>query len=388
MAIDAAFSGDLEFLSLGEVIQIIGNNGGTGVLRIKSKYADGMGVAYFDKGDPIDASSGDLTGTEALYSLFGWTEGEFSFRKESVNRKNIINKNRMEIILDGCRLVDDGKIAKLGPVTYKKGGPDDNGEKTLPLIRGPFVDYMYVVDEEEFNEGDDIVIEGNYGNWLWVILEGIVEISKDTTKGPFELLRLSDGAYVGSITSVLSEGCVRKATAKAKGRVQLGMLDSQRLANEFAGMSPEFMGVVKSMDNRLKKVTDTIVQIRDENIDIDAFVKNKKPVIEQGKNESRIFSITNGNAAIVRKTDRGYIPLALLEKGDFFGDLPFLKMGHEPHAASVYASKDMKITALDVAALQKEHEKLSSSFRNIIENLTTSITVTTMIACDQYPKSG
>ena len=386
MVKDASFSGDLEFLSLGEVIQIIGNNGGTGVLRIKSKYADGMGVAYFEKGDPVDASSGDLTGTQALYSLFGWTEGEFSFRKESVNRKNIINKNRMEIILDGCRLVDDGKIAKLGPVSYKKAGPNADGEKTLPLIRGPFVDYMYVVDEEEFNEDDDIVIEGNYGNWMWVILEGVVEILKDTSQGPFELLRLSDGAYVGSITSVLADGCVRKATAKAKGRVQLGMLDSQRLANEFASMSPEFIGVVKSVDNRLKKVTDTIAQIRDKNINIDTFLKDKKPVIEQGKNEARIFSITNGSAAIVRKTDKGYVPLAQLEKGDFFGDVPFLKMGHEPHAASVFASKDMKIAPLDAAALQDEHEKLSSSFRNIIENLTTSITVTTMIACDQYAK--
>ena len=388
MGKDAAFSGDLNFLSLGEVIQIIGNNGATGELRLMSKYAEGTGIVYFDKGDPVDASGGDKIGVDALYALFGWTEGDFSFREEAVTRKNVINKNRMEIILDGCRLVDDGKISKLGPVTYKKVAPDAVGVKnTVPVIKGPFVDYMYVVDEEEFNEGDDIVIEGNYGNWMWVILEGVVEISKKTAKGPLELLRLSDGAHLGSIASVLSEGCVRKATARALGRVQLGMLDSQRLGTEFNGMSPELRGVVKSLDNRLKQITDTVVQISDKSVQIDAFLKNKKPIIEQGKSEARIFTITRGNASIVRKTDTGYIPLIQLEKGDFFGNVPFLKMGHEPHAASVFASKDLKITPLDAASMQKEHQKLSSSFRNIIENLATSITVTTMIACDYYAKT-
>ena len=62
-----AFSGSLGFLSLGEIVQIIGNNGGTGVLRIMSKYAPSPGMIYMAKGDPVDAVNGDLTGLEALF---------------------------------------------------------------------------------------------------------------------------------------------------------------------------------------------------------------------------------------------------------------------------------------------------------------------------------
>lgn len=382
-----AFSGNLEFLSLGELLQIIGNNGGTGVLRIMSKYAQDPGLIYLDSGDPVDASSGEQTGLDALYSLFGWIEGEFFFNLETVNKKNVINKNRMEIILDGSRMVDDGKTEKLGPVSFKKDSKGVSGkDRSLPLIKGPFIDYMYVVDEEEFYEGDEIVIEGNYGNWIWVILEGVVEVSRETPKGPLKLLRLSDGSYIGSIASFLAEGSVRSATAIALERVQLGMLDSQRLSNEYTALSPELRVIIKSMDNRLKKVTDSVTHIYSDNSKIDEFMKDKKAIIEQGKKEERIFTITKGTASIVRKTESGHVPLLQLGKGDFFGHLPFLKMGHEPHAASVFASNDFKVAPLDADSLQKEHASLSSSFRNIMENVVTCISVSTMLACEYHKK--
>jgi CRP-like cAMP-binding protein len=383
-----AFAGNIAFLNLGELIQIVGNNASTGVLRIMSKYAQEPGLIYIDNGDPVDASNGSLKGLEALFSLFGWTEGEFLFTEGPVNKKNVVNKNRMEIILDGLRLVDDGKIKKLGPVTYQKDKKDATPtEKAIPIIKGPFVDYMYVVDEEEYFDGDEIVIEGNYGNWMWVILEGVVEVSKETPQRPLSLLRLSDGAYVGSVASFLTENSVRNTTVKAVGRVQLGMLDSQRLSSEFAAASAELRGVVISLDNRLAQITDSVLDIYLKKNKIEEFIKGKKPVIEQGGNEERLFSITHGHAYIVRKTEDGYVPLLDLNPGDFFGQIPFLKMGHEPHSASVFASKDLKIAALNVKNIHKDYEGLSSAFKNIIEHQATSISVITMIACEYQKKA-
>ena len=353
-----------------------------------SKYAQEPGLIYIDNGDPVDASNGSLKGLEALFSLFGWTEGEFLFTEGQVNKKNVVNKNRMEIILDGLRLVDDGKIKKLGPVSYQK---DQKGatttEKAIPIIKGPFVDYMYVVDEEEYFDGDEIVIEGNYGNWMWVILEGVVEVSKETSQGPLNLLRLSDGAYVGNVASFLTENSVRNATVKAVGRVQLGMLDSQRLSSEFAATSAELRGVVISLDNRLAQITDSVLDIYLKKNKIEEFIKGKKPVIEQGRSEARLFSITHGHAYIVRKTEKGHVPLLNLNPGDFFGHIPFLKMGHEPHSASVFASKDLKIAALNAKTIHKDYEGLSSAFKNIIEHQATSISVITMIACEYQKKA-
>ena len=294
----------------------------------------------------------------------------------------------MEIILDGLRLLDDGKIKKLGPVSYQKDNKNGSTtEKAIPVIKGPFVDYMYVVDEEEYFDGDEIVIEGKYGNWMWVILEGVVEVLKETPQGPLSILRFSDGAYVGGLAAVLTENSVRNATIKAVGRVQLGMLDSQRLASEYAAMSAELRGVVISLDNRMMQITDSVLDMYLKNNKLQEFIKGKKPVIEQGRNEDRLFSITHGQAYIVRKTDNNNIPLLCLNPGDFFGHIPFLKMGHEPHSASVFASKDLKIAALNAQNIHKGYDGLSSAFKNIIEHQATSISVITMIACDYQKKT-
>ena len=384
-----ALNGRLSFLSLGELLQLIGNNGGSGVLQIISKYAPQPGQIYIANGDPVDAVNGERSGTDALFSLFGWTDGEFTFNEEKVDKKNVINKNRMEIILDGSRMVDDGKIEKLGPVSFKKVDKAGAGkEKTLPVIKGPFVDYMYVVDEEEFFEGTEIISEGSYGNWIYVILEGQVEISKETDSGPVKILRLSDGAYVGNIAAFLTEDTKRNTTVTAVGRVQLGMLDSQRLVNEYAGMSAEMRAVVTSLDNRLKKITDSVALIQSGNDGVGKILKGKKAIIEQGKNEERVFTITGGSATIARKTEAGNVPLVELASGDFFGHLPFVKMGHEPHSASVFASKDLKIAPLNADKLVKEHEGISASFRNITEHLAICISVTTMIACEAFRKAS
>ena len=362
-------------------MQILGTNNSSGILRITSKYAESPGLIYVNKGNPVDASNSSLSGMDAIYSLFGWINGEFEFCMEDVDKKNVINKNRMEIILDGTRMVDDGKIEKLGPVSFKEKSETDKGKKALlPLVKGPIVDYMYVIDEEEFSDGDEIVFEGNYGNWMWVVLEGIVDISRETTKGPLNLISISNGSFVGSVASFLSEGNVRSATVVARGRVQLGMLDSQRLSGEFAKMSSELRRVVKSLDKRLKQVSNNAIDLYMKKNYFDKYIENKKVLIEQGESEDRAFAISSGNVVIARKSDTGFIPLSNIGKGDYFGNIPFINLGHEPHNAFVFASKDLKLNPIDLKKLQQEHDSLSSTFKNIIENIATCISVTTSLA--------
>jgi CRP-like cAMP-binding protein len=378
---NVVFSGKLDFLNLGELLQILGTNNSSGILRITSKYAESPGLIYVNNGNTVDASNGSLSSVDALYSLFGWIDGEFEFCMEDVDKKNVINKNRMEIILDGTRMVDDGKIEKLGPVSFKEKPETDQEKKALlPLVKGPIVDYMYVIDEEEFFEGDEIVFEGNYGNWMWVILDGIVDITKETPKGTLNLISISNGSFVGSIASFLSEGNVRSATVVARGHVQLGMLDSQRLSGEFAKMSSELRSVVKSLDKRLKQVSNNAIDLYMNKNYFDKFIKNKKVVIKQGKSEDRAFTIAKGDVLIARKTDKGFVPLSNIGKGDYFGNIPFINMGHEPHNAFVFSSKDLKLNPIDLKKLQQEHDSLSSTFKNIIENIATCISVTTLLA--------
>ena len=381
---NVVLAGSLDFLNLGEVLQLLGSNGSTGILRITSKYARSHGLIYLLNGNPVNASADSLSGLEAVYSLFGWTEGDFEFTRDQVKTEKVIKKSRMEIILDSLSMLDDGVIKKLGPVTFEKISDVPGKTATLPIIKGPLVDYAYVVDEEEFTDGQEIVREGKHGNWIWVILEGIVEIIKETAHGPVAILRIGEGAFIGfigSIGSFLMGGGVRSAMAVANGNVQLGVLDSQRLSIDFSCLSHEFRGLVLTLDKRLKQVTERAVGINIDRDRIDELIKDNKPIIKQGEAEDKIYIISEGEAWVIRYTDNNHVILANLCKGDVFGYVPFFDTGHEPFSASVYGSKDLKVRTVNPEDLQNEYNHLSSTFKNIVENVATCISVTTMLAC-------
>lgn len=382
-------SGSLSFLNLGELLNLLGTNGSSGVLRISSSHTSEPGLVYLDKGNPINAANGSQSGLDAVFALFGWTQGDFEFSEEDVTVEKTITKSRMEIILDGLRLLDEGKIEKIGKASVvKKQAEASVVSGKLPLIKGPLVDYSYIVDEEGFYDGDEIVQEGNHGDWIWVILEGTAEIFKQAANGPLKLLRIADGAFLGSVGTLLAGGKVRSATVKAVGNVQLGMLDSQLLANEVANVSADFKNMIISIDYRLRQIIDMAVKVNEQDPELKDFIQDKKQLIKQGQDEERLFKIKEGEAFIARHTDNGYVPLAHLKKGDFFGRIPFIDMGHEPYSAAVFSSVDLKLAAVDADKLQFEHDGLSSTLKNIIEHLATSISVTTLVTCEYQKKNS
>ena len=382
-------AGNMDFLSLGDILQLLGSNSSTGILRIRSKYAQEPGLIYFVNGNPVNASAGPLTGLDAVNALFGWVDGEFEFTEEDIRRKNVIKKSRMQIILDCLSLLDDGQIEQLGPVSFpKKTKSTSRKESTLPVIKGPLIDYSYVVDEEEARAGNKIVAQGKHGGWLWVILEGVAEIIRETPQGPLKILRIGEGAFIGSIASfLLLEGTVRSAAIRAVENMQLGVLDSRRLSIDFLRMSDPFRSLAISLDRRLKQVTDMAVNIHLKKNRIEDYINGKIQRIVQGDSESDLFQITEGDAHIVRHTENGYVPLANLHSGDFFGNVPFLDLGQEPYQASVFVSEDLEVTKMDPDILQKEYNRLSPTFKNFIEHLATCVSVTTRVACEFHKKN-
>lgn len=394
---DADFSGKLRFLNLGEVLQLLGGSGASGTLKIYSEFAPLPGVIHVDNGNPVNASNGSLSGLEALFSLFGWTEGHFEFNCGEISCERAIKKGRMEIILDGLRLLDEGRIEKLGgPATLPDtltAAPAPAAEPVKrvdqpPTIKGPLVDYACIVDEETFYDGDEIVREGAHGNWIWVVLEGAAEIIKTTSAGSFRLLRIGDGAFLGSVASLLVGDNVRNTTVVASGNVQLGMVDSQQLSAEIAALSGDYKSLIKSLDNRLRSVTDIAADIHAREGNFMAAIKDKRIAVREGQSEERLFRIREGEVVVARGIERGYLPLAVLKKGDVFGHIPFLTLGHEPHAAAVFSSADLKLITVDTRNIESEHRQLSSTLRHIIEHLAACISATTLVTMNLYNRSG
>jgi len=388
-------SGTLNFLGLGELLQLIGSNGGSGILRIISEHASEPGLIYFSDGRIINGSSPSATGLDAVYALFGWLDGDFEFVQEDVRIEKVINKNRMEIILDGLRMLDDGQIPKLGPPSFDKQMAEASDKSTsfgkefsYPVIKGPLVDYMYVVGEDEFHDGQKIIQEEKFGTWNWTILEGVVDIVKETRGGPLKILRIGDGTFIGSIDSLAYQSSVRTSTAVASGNVQLGVLDTQRLTSEYTGFSTGFKTLVRSLEKRLREVTEKAVAVYSQKMNIKKLIKGKKLVIRQSSSELRhFFTIEQGEAIVVQHTDIGYLPLAHLTKGDFIGKIPFLDIGHEPIDASVFATQTFKVSRPDTNHLRDEFNQVSLTMKNMIENIATYILVTTRVAYDFQKRS-
>lgn len=377
-------SGSLGFLSLGDIIQLLGSSGSTGVLRLISRYTPEPAFVYFIDGNPVNAQNEDVDGLDALYSLFGWVSGSFEFTREAVYTDKQISKSRMGIVLEGMRLVDDGQTKKIGPSSASDTiSKIQEGLSKNPIVKGPLVDYMYVVDEEDFFDGEYIVEEGKHGSWIWVILEGVVDIVKETDAGPIPIIRIGDGAFVGSMSSYLMQGHIRTATAIAVGNVQLGVLDSQRLAQEYAALSMEFRSLLNSLDKRQKQLTERIVEYHESKVRPENVLKDKKVLIPQGKmKEDQLYIIKQGRASIVRQTKQGKVLLCHLYKGDYFGKIPFLHLNQEPEGATVYGSENIQIAKVQSVSFQKEYTRLSTTFKNIVDNLATSISITSENACN------
>jgi CRP-like cAMP-binding protein len=372
----AELAGDLRFVGLPDLFQVLGGNNNTGILHITSQYAPIPGLIYFINGNPVNATFGSLHGLDAIYALFGWTEGKFEFHQQAVQVQRVVNNSRMEIILDALRMLDDGIIKKVGPPSLGEVFPVQSSREkdTLPVIKGPLVNYMYILDEEEFSDGERIVVEGAHGNWIWVILEGEVKITKRTSNGPMTIARLGEGSTIGTIKCLAWREHVRSATATAVGNVQLGVLDSEHLAEEYTRLTSQFRELLLSLDARLGKITDTAVELFMQKDKAHGLIGDKKVVINEG-----LFTITEGEAYVVRRTPQGYLSLLTLKKDDVFGYAQFMDIGHELRCASVTASKDLRINRLDTDSLRKEYARLSPVLKGLIENVATCVSLTTRL---------
>lgn len=374
------FEGDLSFLNLGDLLQLLSTDSRTGILTLYNSNFNEPGIIYIKNGNPYDASSQNLKGISALYSLFGWISGRFEFIQEDFNRIDCIKKRMMAIVLDALRVLDEGDIKK-----YNDNDSEKENNKVIKSlvssIKGPFIEYSSVVDEDEYPDGANIVTQGRHGNWLWVILDGYVDIYKQSENGKTLVLTSGPGAFIGSLSTIIQPDNTRSASAIAHGQVQLGVIDTQKIYNELSYIDDEFKKVIISFDNRLKKVTKRFADIKSGIEKNEGLPKNSKILINQGDNVQKVFKIIQGDAYIVKKTDSNLTYIMSLGKDDFIGNIPFLSLDYEPFSMSVYATDNLKLDIIDLDKLNSEYEKLSSTVKNIIEYTSMCISVTTNNAC-------
>ncbi len=374
-----ALSGDLQFISLADIFQILGGNNSTGTLRLTGPNERPAGIIYFVNGNPVNAMNGSLYGIEAINTMFGWMEGSFEFSEERAQVEHIINLGSMRIVLDALRMLDEGAIDKLGTESGPSDIPPDRFLISKnSVIKGPPIDYAYFLDEERFSDGAKIVSEGDEGNWIWVILKGTVRVTKETPTGPITLGLLGEGSFIGTFTSFEYWKNARFATVTAVGDVRLCALDSAPLYARFCTLSPEFQKLLLSLTVRMKKVNDRIVTPSIQHQPANVLPDRTGSMFEEECLCREVLSITKGEAYLYGKEAKSDQLLFMLEKGDVLGNLPFSDIGQEPHRANVIASNDFEAQRIDTDNIMKEYARLPRVLQNMINNVSACVAKSTL----------
>ncbi|MEI7637062.1 MAG: cyclic nucleotide-binding domain-containing protein [Syntrophus sp. (in: bacteria)] len=113
-----------------------------------------------------------------------------------------------------------------------------------------------VASYETYADGQVIFEEGTYGDWIYVIDDGAVEIFK-TVEGQKVIVGvLKEGEILGELAYIAK--IPRTASAMAVGRTVIGIIDRNFFDHEFNKLSADFQKMIKMVAIRLKIATETI----------------------------------------------------------------------------------------------------------------------------------
>jgi CRP/FNR family cyclic AMP-dependent transcriptional regulator len=119
-----------------------------------------------------------------------------------------------------------------------------------------------IASYETFQDGQVIFEEGSNGDWIYVVDEGEVEISKKVGGQRIVVETLDEGDVFGEMAYIDKEP--RSATATAKGTAVVGIIDRDFFDSEFNKISADFQKILKTVAFRLRKVTQKSVEPQDE----------------------------------------------------------------------------------------------------------------------------
>ena len=106
-----SFSGQLNDLSLGELIEFFCNQRKTG--RLKVEYALAPGVFFICRGELVDAKVGALNGTDAVYFALTLPSASFDFNAGMTSTRHTINDPWARVVLEGLRRLDEGILPNM-----------------------------------------------------------------------------------------------------------------------------------------------------------------------------------------------------------------------------------------------------------------------------------
>jgi CRP-like cAMP-binding protein len=110
-----------------------------------------------------------------------------------------------------------------------------------------------IAEFETFQDGQVIFEEGSHSDWIYVVIEGTVEITKCVDGQKYVIETLKEGDIFGEIAYITK--IPRTASAIARGNTLVGVIDRNVFDYEFNKLSAYFQQMIKMVAFRLRKTT-------------------------------------------------------------------------------------------------------------------------------------
>jgi len=120
----------------------------------------------------------------------------------------------------------------------------------------------YISEVKKSAGGDVIIEEGSFGSWIYIVLEGSVKVKKTTAKGMITIDTLREGKVFGEMVFLEGGKVARSASViAAQDRVKVGLLDTQRLVDDYEAVVPELKTLIQSLMGKLRDTTSKVCSI-------------------------------------------------------------------------------------------------------------------------------
>ena len=112
----------------------------------------------------------------------------------------------------------------------------------------------YLADHETYKSGDVIIEEGSKGDWVYIIIEGQVKVTKRTSVGMLTIDVLKKGSIFGEMALFGNALQARSASViAADGNARVGVLDTRQLIEDYESIALELRLLIKALIMGLKE---------------------------------------------------------------------------------------------------------------------------------------
>ena len=115
---------------------------------------------------------------------------------------------------------------------------------------------------ETYKPGDIIIQEGDTDRDLYVLNEGVVEVSMREDNGSFVLNEIEPPQIIGELSFLT--GHPRIATAKAKTDVEVFIFPYENLENQISQLPTSIRPIINTLISRVRTQDQRIVELEEE----------------------------------------------------------------------------------------------------------------------------